>query len=127
MFINANRCDLLGDIVARDRPLNLVVVERIGQPPVSGFLVAVRASADSPLERLPPHLTLDWLEGDLGADVLVMALADEQRAEIAAEHVRRVYRPNRLGLPERLALLWTRLFERLAPRGPGGNQPLAKA
>jgi len=116
-FVDAERQQIAGDIVARDRPRSLVVVERIGLNPLAGFLLAVRASAEAPLEPLPGDMERRRVPGAaLGDAILVLALADEQVVEIPGESVRRLYRPNRLDAPQRLALLWDRVLERLQGR-----------
>lgn len=123
LFIETRRQRLQGGIVARDRPDSLVVVERFGGDSVTGFLVARRSSADGPLQRLPVTLEADRVAGPgFSRGRLVVALADDSMVEIAGENIRRVYRPNRLDVSQRIALLWTRVVEQLQERmfPPGG-------
>lgn len=117
IFLGAGRHHFEPAIVARDRPRSLVVVERFAQSPVRGFLVAVRPSGDNPLEPLPAHLYGEQVSGEsLGVGSLVMIRADEEVIEIDIDDVRRLYRPNRFDLTQRIALLWTRVGEQLVRR-----------
>ncbi|MEE4330647.1 MAG: hypothetical protein V2J10_07250 [Wenzhouxiangella sp.] len=122
LFIETGRLSLRDGIVARDRPDSLVVVERFGDVPVTGFLLALRSSPEGPLQRLPDVFEADRITGPgIAPGRLVLALADDSTVEIATENIRRVYRPNRLDASQRIALLWIRLVEQLQesmfPRG----------
>jgi hypothetical protein len=117
VFLDTRRHTPEDVIVARDRPRSLVVVERFDEAPIMGFLVAVRPSAEGPLEPLPEELTDERIPGPaLGPGALVLARADEQTIEIASDRIRRLYRPNQFDVSQRIALLWTRVVERLRQR-----------
>lgn len=102
-----------GKLIARNRPLTLLSVEREEQNPVVGYLSGVRPESEA---LVSPELPT-WLEPDLievssePSKILVLVVADGEIVEIPLAGVRRLFRPNRLRLRDRLMLAWRRLEE----------------
>lgn len=107
------------ELMARNRPLTLLAIERIDHDQVIGFLSGVRSEADALVNADQP----DWLDQDLidvppdSSGVLVLVLDDGESVEIPVIQVHRIYRPNRLKTIERLELAWKRLEESIIPDG----------
>lgn len=117
--------DANAELMARNRPLSLLAVERIDHGLVVGFLSGVRSEADALVNADQP----EWLDQDL-VDlppdpwaVLVLVLEDGESVEIPVNQVRRIYRPNRLKTVERLELAWKRLEESIVPDSGSQVEP----
>lgn len=101
-----------GAIISKDRPLSMVAVETAPGQVVFAYLGGVRAGPDAPLQAgFPDFLRNSVVEdGDLQDLILVLIESGGRTTELPADRVRRLYRPNRMNLIERMTLTGKRVL-----------------
>lgn len=99
-------------LVARHRPVNLLIVETVHEQPMLGFPAGVRdGSGGELMEQLP-----EWITGNRmvppvdSVNTLIIETVDEALHEVPANTIRYMYRPNRLPLMQRMALTFDRFL-----------------
>lgn len=105
--------DIGGRVIARTRPLNATVLETPDQRKF-GYLVGIRDPQAGEVIIKPELLDFEWLESDalFPGRLLLFEESGGEVAEIMNSEVKRVYRPNRMGFRQRLALAGLLLAER---------------
>lgn len=101
-----------GAIISKNRPLSMVAVETAPGQVIFAYLGGVRAGPNAPLQAdIPDILRNSVVEDDNLQDlILVLFESGGRTTELPADRVRRLYRPNRLNLIERMTLTGRRVI-----------------